>query len=60
MLKGAKFYNIMEKKGYTVPDESEEVSMAGEGRNQWQCLNSLTLLALHVNRLFMHHFASEK
>ena len=32
----------------------------GKGRNQWQCLNSLTLLALHVNRLFMHHFASEK
>lgn len=30
MLKGAKFYNIMEKKGYTVPDESEEVSMEGK------------------------------
>ena len=30
MLKGAKFYNIMEKKGYTVPDESEEVSMGGK------------------------------
>lgn len=30
MLKGAKFYNIMEKKGYIVPVDWEEVSMGGK------------------------------
>lgn len=30
MLKGAKFYNKIEKKGYTVPVAWEEVNMGGK------------------------------
>lgn len=60
MLKGTKFSSIMGKNWLHSISWIGRSEHKGKGRNQWPCFNSLTLLALHVNRLFMHHFACEK